>query len=69
MGGIRRDDRVMEFKYVEISSPELKGAINLFWGDYPLALITNITVAQEIKESLNKSTNTNKTPKDANKPK
>lgn len=44
-----------KFKYIQVvgTTEEISKTINLFWGDYCVAWVNNIEVAEEIKEFLN----------------
>jgi len=47
----------MKFSYVDIVGDSCKGWLNLFFGDFPVALVDNIYIANEIRKIIPKKTN------------
>jgi hypothetical protein len=42
----------MQFSYVDIKTKGCEGWLNLFFGDYCIALVDNIVIAKEIRKSI-----------------
>ena len=43
-------DSVVGFSYVDITTKGCEGWLNLLWGDYPVALVDNVHIANQIRE-------------------
>ena len=48
----------MEFSYVDIVTKGCEGWLNLFFGDYAVACIYDVWLADKMREVLPKKTNT-----------
>jgi hypothetical protein len=45
-----------KFRTIDVVSPSYQGTVNLFWGDFCVAWVNNVAVAQEIKDWLGEET-------------
>lgn len=40
------------FSYVDVTSPNCEGWLNLFWGDYCVALVNNAYIAEQMRQTI-----------------
>ena len=45
-------DSVVGFSYVDVKSKGFEGCLNLLWGDYPVALVDNVHIAEQMRKVI-----------------
>ena len=45
-------DSVVGFSYVDVKSKGFERCLNLLWGDYPVALVDNVHIAEQMRKVI-----------------